>query len=101
MKTWNVTSIPDYFELFSTFEARAAHNFGPPQGLTQEMINQVSDVCNVQMYYLYGVPQISKLGIGRFINEMRIAIQQRASNSSSIKFALYSAHDGLFLNSIF
>ena len=100
-KVWNVEEIPDWFVLFGAFESMVAHKIPLPQGVTKEMVEEVHNVSALQMGLLYGNTSIATLGIGRFIYDFREALLLSINNRSSIRFALYSAHDvtvGLILN---
>ncbi|KAH3766485.1 counting factor 60 [Pelomyxa schiedti] len=72
------------------------HNMTLPEGITKELLQQVSDCLLWQEVYLWAYPDPvtnGRLSMGFLLSEIFQQMQDRKEGSSNTKLAFFSAHD--------
>jgi len=91
---WNTTNIPWWIGLYDAFYSRQYHQIPLPDGITEDMVQQITDLVVWQLNFLYGSPDVAMLGVGTFITEL---VQQMnnvvSEGQKNPKWIYYSAHD--------
>jgi len=90
---WNVSSLPWWIGLYDSFYSRSYQNVSLPDGITTDMVNQIVNLVVWELNYLYGSPNVAKLGIGTFLLELVNHMQNVANGQTNPKWIFYSAHD--------
>jgi len=76
------------------FYSRQYHNIPLPDGITEDMVQQIVDLVVWQLNYLYGSPNVAKLGVGTFITELLQQMNNVVNDGQeNPKWIYYSAHD--------
>jgi len=90
---WNVTSLPWWIGLYDSFYSRSHQNVPLPDGITKEMVNEILNLVVWELNYLYGSPNVARLGIGTFLLELVNNMKTAANGRTNPKWIYYSAHD--------
>ncbi|KAF2074071.1 hypothetical protein CYY_004600 [Polysphondylium violaceum] len=85
-----------YNGLVNSFDCFKNHDLPLPKGFTKEIIDRMYLESAKEFKAVKIYPELSILGIGRFVNDLEKQMELKAKNDPSVdqlKLSLYSAHD--------
>ncbi|GAM17578.1 hypothetical protein SAMD00019534_007530 [Acytostelium subglobosum LB1] len=91
-----ISSWRSYAGLVNSFDCFRNHGLPLPDGFTDQIINRMYLEASKEYKQLALFPELSRLGIGRFIGDLSTQLTSKVNNdtaTSDLKFAHYSAHD--------
>jgi len=90
---FNTSNIGWWIGLFDAFYSREFNNIPLPNGITEDMVQQISNLTLWQLKYLYKPKTLVTLGIGTFMDELLSRMEDNLAGATNPKWIYYSAHD--------
>eukprot|EP01090_Pellita_catalonica_P022253 TRINITY_DN8581_c0_g1_i1.p1 TRINITY_DN8581_c0_g1~~TRINITY_DN8581_c0_g1_i1.p1 ORF type:complete len:393 (-),score=60.72 TRINITY_DN8581_c0_g1_i1:747-1856(-) len=79
--------------LNSTLQTTVAHELELPEGMTPQMIARVEEEADWAMKEKFSSAEGTRIGIGRFVQDLVERIERTVQKQDGVKFALFSGHD--------
>ncbi|EFA83971.1 component of the counting factor complex [Heterostelium album PN500] len=101
MSTLGEPNFPGWSSFMDYFFALQCHGFPLPDGITDDLVQQVYEASFFTESYPFGSESYSRLAMSSFLQEVVQNIENFLSGASPLKYVLFSGHDdsvGPFVN---
>jgi len=90
----NISSISDWSSLLDVMESTRCHGFPLPNGITDDIADQINEIASWQAAYLWDNDEYGKLGSGLFLKEIFDRMDDRVNNNiATPNYFMYGGHD--------
>lgn len=99
LKTCSYWVQKDLMALFNTLATLYEHKHPLPENITRDDMLRIGELSGMEYKTLFGTREVIRLGIGRFLRELKENIENRVNSDlknnakEEPKFLLYSGHD--------
>eukprot|EP01028_Stygiella_incarcerata_P014570 TRINITY_DN984_c1_g2_i2.p1 TRINITY_DN984_c1_g2~~TRINITY_DN984_c1_g2_i2.p1 ORF type:complete len:267 (+),score=65.01 TRINITY_DN984_c1_g2_i2:744-1544(+) len=90
---FGTSMIPSWEGIYDALFCRRSHGIPFPDGITDDIYQQIVDAANFLITYTYDTVPISRLAIGQMLKEMREAMLAAVNGNSAYPWIIWSAHD--------
>jgi hypothetical protein len=90
---FGTSMIPSWTGIYDALFCRRSHGIPFPDGITDDIYQQVVDAANFLITYSYSTVPISRLAIGQMLKDMREAMLDAVNGNVSHPWMIWSAHD--------